>query len=693
MKTQTPLTMVAVLCAMLCAQAAQAVTNIFFNASQTATVIASNITDVTLSSGDYRFTYSRDGYFTGGVGLTNPVGRFFTVFWPNGVQAQATTVVGPGSSAGANIILKRADGKPFDLQSFTGKILLNTAGAGGAFEIMPLLNGNDAFPDPLQYDCSGYGGQSFSYVTALHNYDTYQIHMWGDFALTALTLIDTNPVTPPVANFTIAASVTAVGGGAIGGAGTYPSNTVCTLTATPNAGWGFQKWTENGAQVSTAATYNFTVRSNRTLVASFVPAYTVTTTPSPYYGASTITGAGTYNSNTTVTVRATPASGFQFVNWTDYGTPVSTTTNYTFTATANHAFVANFTPQTQTAIFDFDTGTPPLYVGQPIGSSVLQSNRGVTAAFSVFAGGWSMQSRQTSVIGAPPSFSGNFLYPSTWWSSIQIQFSAPITNLSFDFMTGDVSSEYNTPSTVRVTAYTNSTATPAVGSGTALGQWINSAYPEGHLNFSSATPFTVVTIDIAPVGVVSGLLFADNIVVQRASVAPNLPPLAFGGNFFQLTGQSLAINIADLMWNDYDPEGDPLTFTGVSATTSNGLALTTNATQILVPANALADGFSYTISDGNGGTATGTATISIITSPVSQANSLDLSVPGSAVVNFSGVPWYFYEAQRATNAAFTGTLRLWSVQAASDGSISVWDDFSDLVNKPGQAFYRLRFNQ
>jgi hypothetical protein len=171
----------------------------------------------------------------------------------------------------------------------------------------------------------------------------------------------------------------------------------------------------------------------------------------------------------------------------------------------------------------------------------------------------------------------------------------------------------------------------------------------------------------------------------------NSAPLALGGSFFQLTGQPLAINIADLMWSDYDPDGDPIVFVRVSATTSNGLALTTNATQILVPANATADGFSYTIADSHGAATNGAATISIITNVTSRALSLGRALDGSTTVNFTGVPWYFYECQRATNVTFTGTLQTWPVQAGADGSISVWDNFADLTNKPSQAFYRLRY--
>ena len=145
------------------------------------------------------------------------------------------------------------------------------------------------------------------------------------------------------------------------------------------------------------------------------------------------------------------------------------------------------------------------------------------------------------------------------------------------------------------------------------------------------------------------------------------------------------------MWSDYDPDGDPVMFVGVSTTTSNGLALATNATQILIPANATADGFSYTIADSHGATANGAAMISIITNVTSRARSLSRGLDCSTTVNFTGVPWYSYECQRATNVMFTGTLQTWPVQAWADGSISVWDNFADLTNQPSQAFYRLRY--
>ena len=56
-------------------------------------------------------------------------------------------------------------------------------------------------------------------------------------------------------------------------------------------------------------------------------------------------GAGAYMENTSCTVTAIPATGYNFVNWTENGTEVSSDAAYTFTVTTNHNLVAHFTLQ------------------------------------------------------------------------------------------------------------------------------------------------------------------------------------------------------------------------------------------------------------------------------------------------------------------------------------------------------------
>ena len=54
------------------------------------------------------------------------------------------------------------------------------------------------------------------------------------------------------------------------GGGAFASGNSDTVTATPNSGYTFANWTENGTVVSTAASYTFTLTGNRNLVANFI---------------------------------------------------------------------------------------------------------------------------------------------------------------------------------------------------------------------------------------------------------------------------------------------------------------------------------------------------------------------------------------------------------------------------------------
>lgn len=71
------------------------------------------------------------------------------------------------------------------------------------------------------------------------------------------------------------------------------------------------------------------------------PAYTISVSADPTNGGS-VTGAGTYSYGQTCTLSATPAEGYNFVNWTKNGTQVSTNANYSFTVTEAASYVAHF---------------------------------------------------------------------------------------------------------------------------------------------------------------------------------------------------------------------------------------------------------------------------------------------------------------------------------------------------------------
>ena len=156
-----------------------------------------------------------------------------------------------------------------------------------------------------------------------------------------------------VANFalntySITATADPTAGGTVTGAGTYNHGASCTLTATANTGYTFVNWTKNGTQVSTNASYTFTVSEAGSYVAHFsLNSYNVTATANPTAGG-TVSGAGEYNHGESCTVTATANTGYTFSNWTENGTVVSTNSSYTFTVEGNRNLVANFSNITYT---------------------------------------------------------------------------------------------------------------------------------------------------------------------------------------------------------------------------------------------------------------------------------------------------------------------------------------------------------
>ncbi len=186
------------------ASTAGATTTVFFNSGQTAVPVSSGVTSETFSSNGYRFTCTRDKLFTGGTGTI--IGRSLRVPWPAGAEAQAVTTPPPGvTDYKARITLQRDDGGVFDITALTFKLLANTGATGASLEVMPLVNGEDAFNDPVYFDATGYYNQTFSYSAApnpwgstslLRGYDTYKVNLFVDFAFTGLTLTSPAPPCP-----------------------------------------------------------------------------------------------------------------------------------------------------------------------------------------------------------------------------------------------------------------------------------------------------------------------------------------------------------------------------------------------------------------------------------------------------------------------------------------------------------------
>lgn len=158
-------------------------------------------------------------------------------------------------------------------------------------------------------------------------------------------------------------TVTAGTGGTVTGSGTYDYGAQVTITATPNTGYHFVRWSDG----NTSQTRTVTVTSNVTYIAVFEK-LKHTVNLSAGEGGS-VTGGGTYDYGTSVTIKAVPNTGYHFVRWSDG----NTNAERTLTVTANVSLTAYFESDKINKVFSGSTNTN-VYIGSAEAGSVSVGN-------------------------------------------------------------------------------------------------------------------------------------------------------------------------------------------------------------------------------------------------------------------------------------------------------------------------------
>ena len=184
--------------------------------------------------------------------------------------------------------------------------------------------------------------------------------------------------------YSVVTSSLPVAGGTTAGGGVFNNGSLVTVSATPNSGWAFYAWYENGLPVATTASYPFTLTANRNLVAHFyqpTQLYSISLSASPAAGG-TVSGGGSYLGGTTQTVVATTNAGYTFANWTENGNIVSTSASYSFTLAADRVLVANFTVQQ----FIVATSSSPLTGGGTTGGGSVPYGTQITVTATAYNG-------------------------------------------------------------------------------------------------------------------------------------------------------------------------------------------------------------------------------------------------------------------------------------------------------------------
>ena len=137
--------------------------------------------------------------------------------------------------------------------------------------------------------------------------------------------------------------------GNVNGGGTYDYGTTAILTATADAHYHFTQWSDG----NTDNPRTITVEGDATYTAEFaIDQHTISATCDPQQGM--VTGAGTYDYGTQVTLTAVSNKGYEFAQWSN-----GVTDNpYLLTATADLTLEAQFVPATAVDNVSADGTTP-----------------------------------------------------------------------------------------------------------------------------------------------------------------------------------------------------------------------------------------------------------------------------------------------------------------------------------------------
>jgi uncharacterized repeat protein (TIGR02543 family) len=114
--------------------------------------------------------------------------------------------------------------------------------------------------------------------------------------------------------YTLSVVVNPAAGGTIAPTGTtYDSGVVVTLTATASAGYRFDHW--SGDVSGTLPSVDVTMSANRSVTATFVKVWTLTTSVLPASSGSVSPASGTFDDGTVVTLMTAQVTGYRFDHW------------------------------------------------------------------------------------------------------------------------------------------------------------------------------------------------------------------------------------------------------------------------------------------------------------------------------------------------------------------------------------------
>jgi len=245
--------------------------------------------------------------------------------------------------------------------------------------------------------------------------------------------------------YTVTATANNAQFGTVIGSGVYNYGAAVTLTATAEDGYHFVQWSDG----TTVNPYQFNIFENKNITAIFeedgvvINYYTVTVSANDAEMGS-VNGGGVYEENTTATIEAVPANGYEFVEWNDH----ITTNPRSFTVTSDVEYVATF----QAINYELTVVANPTEGGVVTGGGSYQY--GATATLTATANlgyaftGWNdgilTASRQVTVAGNA-TYTANFVQE-------EYQINITVSNAAYGTTSGSGTYHYGEMVTAQATA-------------------------------------------------------------------------------------------------------------------------------------------------------------------------------------------------------------------------------------------------
>ncbi len=165
--------------------------------------------------------------------------------------------------------------------------------------------------------------------------------------------------------------------------------------------------------------------------------------------------------------------------------------------------------------------------------------------------------------------------------------------------------------------------------------------------------------------------------------AANSSPVAVDDTIFRYAAQSTNVGTKVLIANDTDVDGDDLIILSTGGAAHGTVSISAGRLYYTPTAGYTGgDSFTYAITDGHGGTATGTVTVTVI--PGKETAKIESLTGGAWKISFTGIAGMNYRVQSSETLAPGSWVDRATTTASGLGEFS----FTDSIPLPARRFYR-----